>query len=122
MTFKQRLPYFLGGLTIGIIFVVFVFGKKETTFDYGPNARVLKNIRTKERVLSQEVMATLTSHNLDTSAVSKILSDGSADIWNKERLDTCIRYNIKGGKDLKNMTLTIKNCDSTAYIEKILIE
>ena len=59
MTFKQRLPFFLGGLTIGIIIVVFVFGKKNTTFDYGPNARVLKNIRIKERVFSEKALTIL---------------------------------------------------------------
>ncbi len=55
MTFKQRLPYFLGGLTIGIIVVTFFLGKKETTFDYFPNARVLKNIRIKNPIFSSEV-------------------------------------------------------------------
>ena len=50
MTFKQRLPFFLGGLTVGIIIVVFFLGKKNTTFDYGPNARILKNLRVKERI------------------------------------------------------------------------
>ena len=118
MTFKQRLPYFLGGLTIGIIFVVFVFGKKNTTFDYGPNARVLKNIRIKERVLSKEVIATLSFYNLDTSMVSKILVKGKADMWNKVKIDNCTQYVIT----LKNTVLTVKNCDSTAYIEKLIIE
>jgi len=39
MTFKQRLPYFLFGLTLGIIAVFFVFDKKDTTFDYGQIGR-----------------------------------------------------------------------------------
>jgi len=118
MTFKQRLPYFLGGLTVGIIFVVFIFGKKETTFDYGPNARVLKNIRTKEKKFSKDVISTLSYYNLDTSAVTKILSFGNADIWNKEKVDSCIRYNIS----LKNTSVTVKNCDTIAYIEKFIVE
>ena len=53
MTFKQRLPYFLGGLTIGIIIVTFIWEKKGTEFNYGPNSRVLKNLSTKERVYSK---------------------------------------------------------------------
>ena len=123
MTFKQRLPYFLGGLTIGIIFVVFVFGKKNTTFDYGPNARVLKNIRTKERVLSKEVIATLSFYNLDTSTISNILRTGDVDIKNKIKLDSCLyQYNIRGKKEFKNIILTVKNCDSTAFIEKVTFE
>lgn len=123
MTFKQRLPYFLGGLTIGIIFVVFIWNKKGTqSFAYGPNARVLKNIRVKNRVFSSEALTILNSKEIDTATISQILKNGDADIWNKVKLDTCIQYTIEGRKELKNITLTIKNCDSTAFIEKIFIE
>ncbi|MBG7629358.1 MAG: DUF4258 domain-containing protein [Bacteroidetes bacterium] len=123
MTFKQRLPYFLGGLTIGIIFVVFIFGKKNTTFDYGPNARILKNLRIKERVFSKEVMSDMSFKNIDTADISAILKNGNVDIGNKIKLDSCLyQYNIKGKNKLNNIVLTVKNCDSTVYIEKIIIE
>ncbi|NEW78142.1 MAG: DUF4258 domain-containing protein [Gelidibacter sp.] len=122
MTFKQRLPYFLVGLTLGIIAVFFVFDKKEATFDYGPNARVLKNISIKKRIFSEDVKTAILSNQIDMAQISKILKKGNADIWNKIKMDTCIQYNIKGRRDLKNITLTVKNCDSTAFIEKIIIE
>jgi hypothetical protein len=122
MTFKQRLPYFLGGLTIGIIVVVFVLGKKDTSFDYLPNARVLKNIRIKNRAFSDDAMSVLNTRKIDTAAISQILKNGNVDIFNKTKLDSCIYYDIKGKKELKNITLTVKNCDRTASIEKIIIE
>lgn len=122
MTFKQRLPYFLVGLTLGIIAVFFVFDKKEATFDYGPNARVLKNISIKNHVYSEAVKTAILAKQIDTAQISKILKKGNADIWNKIKTDTCIQYNIKGRRELKNITLTVKNCDSTAFIEKIMIE
>jgi len=122
MTFKQRLPYFLGGLIIGIIAVVFILGKKNTSFDYFPNARVLKNIRIKNRVFSEEVFALINSNKIDTATISQILKKGNVDIRNKIKMDTCIQYNIKGKKELNTILLTIKNCDSTAYIESIRIE
>ena len=122
MTFKQRLPYFLGGLTIGIIVVVFVLGKKDTSFDYLPNARVLKNIRIKNRAFSDDAMSVLNTRKIDTAAISQILKNGNVDIFNKIKLDSCIYYDIKGKKELKNITLTVKNCDRTASIEKIIIE
>lgn len=122
MTFKQRLPYFLGGLVIGIIFVIFVLGKKNTSFDYSPNARVLKNIRTKNHIYSEEATAVINFYNIDTASISTIFKKGNVDIWNKIKLDSCIRYRIKGRNALKNMILTVKNCDSTAYIEKITVE
>jgi len=123
MTFRQRLPYFLGGLTIGIIVVIFFWGKKDTTFDYGPNARVLKNLRVKERLFSQDALTMLSSKKIDTANISQILMNGDVDIMNKIKLDSCLyQYNITGVKDLKNVTLTVINCDSTATIDKIIID
>lgn len=122
MTFKQRLPFFLGGLTVGIIIVVFFLGKKNTTFDYGPNARLLKNIRLKDRIYSNEALATLSSYEIDTATISQILKNGDADMWNKVKMDTCIEYSIKGIKDLEHISMVIKNCDSVAFIEKIIVQ
>ena len=118
MTFKQRLPFFLGGLILGLIIVAFIWDKKGTTFDYGPNARVLKNIRIKDRVFSKESLNTLTYYNLDTAIVTEVLTKGNADMWDKIKLDSCTQYNIS----LKNITITVKNCDSTAIIENIIVE
>lgn len=122
MTFKQRLPYFLVGLTIGIIAVIFVFDKKETTFDYGPNARVLKNISIKKHIYSEAVKTSILTKQIDTAQISWILKKGNVNIWDKIKLDTCIQYDIKGRRELKSITLMVKNCDSTAFIEKIIIE
>ena len=119
MTFKQRLPYFLGGLTIGIIIVVFFLGKKDTSFDYGPNARLLKNIQTKQLLYSNTVESQLTTKEIDTTTIAAILKNGDADMWNKVKQDSCIVYAISGKKELKNITITVKNCDSTATIEKV---
>ncbi len=122
MTFKQRLPFFLGGLTVGIIIVVFFLGKKNTTFDYGPNARLLKNIRLKERIFSNEALSALKTFEIDTATISQILKDGDADMWNKVKLDTCIQYLITGNNELKHISIIVKNCDSVAFIEKITIQ
>ena len=122
MTFRQRLPYFLGGLGIGIVIVIFFLGKKNSTFDYGPNARVLKNIRVKKPIYSEKALEILNSQSIDTSQITIILKSGNVDIWNKIKSDSCIRYNIKGRKDLKNITLTIDNCLSEAIIESIAID
>ena len=123
MTFKQRLPYFLGGLIVGIIIVIFIWGKKNTTFDYGPNARVLKNIRIKERIYSDKALSLLNTYKIDTSKISEILKKGNVDLMNKIKLDSCLyKYNIQGKEDLKNITITVTNCESMAIIEDIKFE
>ena len=118
--FKRFLFYGIG-LIIGSIFVYFIWEKKDVQFDYGPNARVLKNIRIKTQMYSSEVLNKLSSTNLDSATISQILKNGNVDIWNKIELDSCIQYNIKGRDSLKNITITVMNCDSVAIIEKVLL-
>jgi hypothetical protein len=123
MTFKQRLPYFLGGLTIGIIIVVFIWDKKGTEFNYGPNSRVLKNLRTKELVYAKKAQSVLNTSKIDSSNIVQILKNGNVDLGNKIKLDSCFyKYSIQGKKELKNITLTIINCETTAIIENISIK
>lgn len=122
MTVKQRLPYYLIGLFFGIIMVVFFLDKKSAEFDYLPNARVLKSIRRKAQVFSPEALKVLNSNKIDSLSVYQILKNGNVDIWNKIKLDTCFQYNIQGKDSLKNILLTVKRCDSVAFIEKITIE
>lgn len=122
MTFKQRSPYYLFGFLIGMIVVLFIWNKKGTEFNYGPNARVLKNIRTKTQVFSIDIANSLASKQIDTSTISEILKNGNVDMWNKVKVDTCTIYTISGKKELKNMVVTVKNCDSIVFIEKIRIE
>lgn len=121
MTFKQRLPYFLVGLTIGIILVVFVFGKKGASFDYLPNARVLKDINKKERLYSNQAMSDLATHQLDTAQVSLILKTGDVDFSKKEKLENgCTSYVISGKEEMENVTLKVTNCESSATVESII--
>lgn len=120
MTFKQRLPYFLVGLTIGIILVIFVFGKKDASFDYLPNARVLKDINKKERIYTDQALIDLKTHSLDTAAVSLILKTGDVDFSKKEKLENgCTSYLVSGDEELEAVTLKITNCETTATVVSV---
>jgi hypothetical protein len=55
MKFSQRLAYYLFGLLIGCIFLLYFFGEKKTEFCYLPNCRVLKELRTKPMAYSHKV-------------------------------------------------------------------
>ena len=121
MKLFKRFVFYGIGLLIGSIFVYFIWEKKNVQFDYGPNARVLKNIRIKTQMYSSEVLNKLSSTNLDSATISQILKNGNVDIWDKIELDSCIQYNIKGRDSLKNITITVMNCDSVAIIEKVLL-
>ncbi|MFK5957818.1 MAG: DUF4258 domain-containing protein [Lutibacter sp.] len=119
MNFKQRIPYYLIGLIFGIILVIFFLDKKSAEFDYLPNSRVLKSIRRKPQIYSSQVLSLFQSNKVDSLKVATILKNGDVDIWNKIKQDTCMTYTIQGKDSLKNLYLTVKRCDSIAYIQKI---
>jgi len=122
MTFKQRLPYYLVGLFIGVVIVNFVLTKKGSSFDYWPNARVLKSISKKQLIFSEEVSTLFKNKEIDSLQVLQVLKDGDVDMWNKIKIDSCFQYNIEGRNKLKNITVTIKNCDSIATIKKVVVK
>lgn len=120
MTFTQRLSYFGGGLFLGVIFLFFFLSGKKTSCDYSPNARVLKNIRLKERVISAEAQNKLRTFNLDTSTLTTVLTNGSVD-FNKSniKLDSCKVYFINSMINAKQLELKIENCNKKAIIKRI---
>ena len=123
MNFRQRVPFFAFGLLIGIIITFFILQKKDTSFDYMPNARVLKNIRIKERVYTDNFSAKMLAYQIDTAVISKILLKGNVDIFNKVKLDSCTQYTITEKVEGRKFKVVLKNCkNSTIFDELDLIE
>ena len=122
MKLFQRFAYYGIGLFIGSIFVWFIWTKKDVQFDYMPNARVLKNIRIKNPVFSSDVLKLIYSKEIDSSTIFQVLKNGNVHLWDKVKLDSCIQYDINGRKDLRNITLTVTNCSSSATIETVSID
>ncbi|WP_405567535.1 DUF4258 domain-containing protein [Polaribacter sp. Asnod6-C07] len=121
--FIKRLGYFLLGVSISSIGVYFFWEKKNASFDYGMDARTLKTIRIKERFFSEDAKKVMQNSDLDTLKISTILNNGNVDFGNsKPRQKPCAEYVITGKKDLENVNLYITRCDSTATIDKIIID
>ena len=121
MTFVQRLSYYGSGLALGIIVVIFFFSGKKSSCDYSPTARVLKNIRSKERYFSPEVIDYILDNKIDTASISSALQHGKVDFGESNTdLDSCKLYVIRSHKkeDLK-LNLTIENCNKKATIIRI---
>ena len=121
MRLIHRIGYFSVGLFFGIIILLFFLGGKKTSCDYSPTARVLKNIRIKDRRFSTEAMAFFQSNNVDTSGVSSILENGSVNFGkSKTDNDPCNIYYVSGAaSEEKRLELEIENCDSIATIQKV---
>lgn len=123
MKFAQRLFYYLGGFAIGLILLFFFLGGKKASCDYSPSARVLKNIRIKNKEYSEEVLANIITYKIDTSDVSEILKNGDVDFSaSNTKPDSCKIYYIEGNSKGKNINMLIENCDSVARINVLNIK
>jgi hypothetical protein len=119
----KRVGYYLVGLSLGSIAVYFFWQKKNATFDYGMDSRTLKTIRIRERLFSDDAKNAMHKFNIDTLKISTILKFGDVDFGkSKPRQKPCAEYYITGSKELENVSLLVKRCDSTSKIEKIIID
>ena len=118
----KRIGYYLVGLSIGSVAVYFFWQKKDASFDYGMDARTLKTIRIRKRLFSEEAKKAMEKHNIDTLKISTILYTGDVDFGKgNPRQKPCAEYYVTGKRELENVNLLIKRCDSTATIEKVIV-
>ncbi len=117
MTLLQRLGFFGSGLFLGIIVLIVFLAGKKTSCDYGPNARVLKDIRTKEQLVSAKAKTQLNSLRLDTGAINTTLKKGKVNFSESNtKLDSCKVYVIYGKEELVSIKFTFKNCNEKATL------
>ena len=79
MKFKYRLAYYLLGVLIGGIFLMFIFQNKRAEFCYMPNCRVLKSIRAKGLVFSAEAKKKFAEKWVTPQDIHNSLKDGDVD-------------------------------------------
>lgn len=124
MNFIRRIAYFSGGFGIGIVLLIFILSGKETSCDYGIQARTLKNIRLKDRAFSKNSMLFFENNKIDTAAVSSMLKQGKV-IFSESntRLDSCNQYVIQGKQENdKTLKIRIENCEELATILEAYFE
>ncbi|WP_435262715.1 DUF4258 domain-containing protein [Tenacibaculum sp. nBUS_03] len=123
MQLLKRFGYYLIGLALGTVAVLFFWKNKKVSFDYGMDARTLKSIRIKKRIFSDNVKQLLTTKKIDTSSISQILKNGDVDFGkSKARQKPCAEYYVTGKDSLKNISLYVIRCDSSATIDKLFFK
>ncbi|WP_026302612.1 DUF4258 domain-containing protein [Psychroflexus tropicus] len=121
MKFIQRLGYYLSGFVVGIIMLMFFLGGKKTSCDWGLDARVLKNIRNKERIVKEEALHFFNERKIDTSAISFLLKTGDVNFKESNvEAKPCKIYQVEGDLDNQKLGLIFENCDSTAILKRVL--
>ena len=120
MKFIHRLGYYLGGFAIGLVILAFFLSGKRTSCAYGPDARVLKNIRIKERAYSNEAAEQLQRLQIDTASITTVLRKGDVDFSRSNTdLDSCKVYMVTGNSASGELEMLFENCDSIATLQEI---
>ena len=123
MKFSQRLAYYLGGLLLGTIIVVYFLQAKaesrNVNFCYFPNCRVLQDLRSKPMHYSPESEAILKENLVTLQDVKNCMQYGDVDfsISNKPFEHGKI-YFIKG-KNTKGEPITVSMVN---YSDKVILK
>ena len=122
MKLIHRVGYYLGGFSIGLIILAFFLSGKKVSCDYSPNARTIKNISSKTKLFSDDALTAMQQYQMDSTTVYDIIKYGSVDFSESDTKSTpCKSYRIHNSYKEKNYRLQVKNCDSTATIESIIL-
>ena len=123
MKLIQRIGYYLGGFSIGLIILAFFLNGKKTSCSYGPDARVLKNINSKTIVFNTLVFSYIDDKIIDSTEIRRILKKGDINFSDSDpRTKPCGVYMVEGEFNEKDIVLTVENCDSIATITDLKIE
>ena len=123
MKLIQRIGYYLGGFSLGLVILAFFFNGKKTSCSYGPEARVLKNINSKKIIFSEAVNTQIANKTIDSIEIKTILKKGDINFSESDtRKKPCGTYSIEGETNEKEIVLSIENCDSIVTITNLKIE
>ena len=108
------------GLSIGLIFLVFILKKKSgeegLDFCYFPNCRVLKDMRSKPMTFSES----LPEQYRDTMMIKAFLKDGDVNFGKSDtKSEPCKTYFISHEIDGEAMELQAKNCEDSVEVESL---
>ncbi len=126
MKFYQRLAFFLFGLLLGVLFLVYFLGAKAesrgVTFCYLPNCRVLKDIRSKPFQYSDEAKKTLSETWIDSTDIKNTLTYGDVDFKKSNvKVGSGKLYIVAGKtKDQTPILLEVLNFENKAVLHKII--
>ncbi|MDT0558775.1 hypothetical protein RM697_08955 [Ichthyenterobacterium sp. W332] len=117
MKFIQKLGYYLGGVSIGIVILMFFLGGKKASCDYGPNARTVKHLAGLKKEYSQDAKKVMSIKELDSTIVKNIIRYGNVDFSESEtRTEPCKSYVIDNTYKEQPVKITLKKCDSLVTI------
>lgn len=123
MKLIQRIGYYLGGFSMGLIILAFFLNGKKTSCSYGPDSRVLKNINTKNIHYSQNVLESIKNKTIDSSEIETVLKKGDINFSESNpRQEPCGVYWVEGEINEKEISILVENCDSIATLTQLKLK
>lgn len=119
MKFYQRFAYYTFGFSIGLVFLFFILNGKETSCSYFPNARVLKDLRSKPFHYSDVAKEKLTQKWVDTADIKKTLTYGDVDFDRSNIKEGSGKLYTVEGKNSKNEKITVEVIN---YSDKVILK
>lgn len=114
MQFLHRLGYYLGGFSVGLVLLFFLFNGKRTQCHYGPQARVLNDLSKKEWNTNADVEKVL-----DSGSIRRILKRAKVDFSTSEtQRDSCNVYQLIYEQEI-TMWLRVKNCKNQVIVLEV---
>ena len=105
MNFSKKIRLFSFGLLLGIFFLITFLNGKKLSCNYGPESRVINNLKQKKWVFVNENIV-LDSFNLvDFLENSKVIFNKS-----NTKKDSCRVYYLKGINKYKEIIINAENC------------
>lgn len=111
MQFFYRLGFYLGGFSIGLVFLFFILNGKRTQCHYGPQARVLNDLSQKNWDFSAVDIVS------DSITLQRFLKSAEVDFGksNTQR-DSCKLYHLSGFYAEKEISFKIENCSKIVRV------
>ncbi|HLO73401.1 MAG TPA: hypothetical protein VK164_05640 [Flavobacterium sp.] len=125
MKFQFRLAYYLFGLLLGGVFVMWFLKAKATNrgveFCYLPNCRVLKDLRSKSLEIDSLAKQSLSEKWVTMEDIKNSLTYGDVDFGKSNELYRKGKIYVIEGKTSKNedITITMVNYTNKVLLEKI---
>ena len=128
----RRFGYYLVGLALGVVALTYINKQKGTSFNYGPNARVLSQLRLRDTFkISEKAQLTINKYNLDSLDIAYVLHKGE---WDRSKSDVhkkpCPDYwiDITIGKKTNdkvvsnNFAFIFERCEYVTTIKEVIIK
>lgn len=116
MDFLKRLGFYLGGFSVGLVLLAFLFNGKRTQCHYGPEARVINDLEQKSWKAHPSIKHPIA---VDSTSVYSFLAQSSIDFSqsNPQQLP-CRKYVLNTYYTEKNYVLEVENCKDYVEITK----